>query len=103
MLNIKDLYHDRANRRWCDYPIANGKHELYKINSPKPFKVYHEDGSFSMAYSFGEYQYTFSLQERDEARAKYNQTRKEAGERRALLAQLENLDTETLKNFLKKA
>lgn len=99
MLNIKDLYH--ADCKWYDYPAANGKHKNYKINSPKPFRVYHKDGTFSLAYTFGEYKYTFSIKERDEARAKYYEERKAISEKKALLAQFEKMDTEELKKLLK--
>ena len=101
MLNIKDLYHSRENHKWYDYPVANAKHEIYKINSPKPFRVYHRDGSFSLAYSFGEYQYTFSINEREEVRKAFYAETKEKHERMEMLKQLANLDLETLKKLTK--
>lgn len=98
MKNIKELFH--ANNKWFDYPVANAEHRQYKVNSPKPFKVYHEDGSFSYAYSYGEYHYTFSLEERDAARKEYEEKRAKIGERNALIKKFGELDTDTMKKLL---
>lgn len=98
MKNIKDLFN--ADNKWFDYPVANAKHRQYKVNSPKPFRVYHEDGSFSYAYSYGEYHYTFSLEERDAARKEYAEQRAKISERNALIKKFSELDTETMKKLL---
>lgn len=98
MKKISELFH--TDKGWFDYPVANGRHRDYKVNSSKPFRVYHEDGSFSYAYSYGEYQYTFSIEERDAARKTYAEERAKIGERNALIKKFGELDTETMKKLL---
>lgn len=72
MKNINELYH--YNNKQYDFPIAReAEHRSYKINSPKPFKVYHIGGSCDLAYSYGEYKYTFSIEERNAARKIYTE------------------------------
>lgn len=96
MKNIKELYH--FENKWYDYPVAlEAKHEWYKTNSPKPFKVYHFDGTFDLAYTYGEHQFTFDVVELKLRREQYQADRKASGERNALIKQLQQLDTETLK------
>lgn len=63
-------------------------------------RVYHIDGSYSLAYNFGEYQYTFSLDERNMARKAYFEQRAEASKRKALLDKINKLDTETLQKIV---
>lgn len=99
MKKINELYN--FENKWYDYPVSvEAKHRSYKVNGPKPFRVYHVDGSYSLAYSYGEYQYTFSIEERDIARKAYTEQRVEASKRRALLNKIEKLDTETLQKIV---
>lgn len=98
MKKISELFH--TNKGWFDYPVENGEHRSYRVNGPKPFKVYHKDGSFSYAYSYGEYHYTFSIEERDAARKEYFENRAKIGERNALIKKFGELDTETMKRLL---
>ena len=98
MKKINELFH--TNKGWFDYPVANAEHRSYKVNGPKPFKVYHEDGSFSYAYSYGEYHYTFSIEERDAARKEYLENQTKIKKRNALIKKFSELDTETMEQLL---
>ena len=99
MKKISDLRN--LNNRWYDYPIKDGVKHTYKVGGPKPFKVYHEDGTFDLAYSFGDYQYTFSTEELAEKKAEYQKERAAICEHKALLRELDKLDTETLRKIVK--
>ena len=99
MKKIADLWH--IGIRWYDYPVVGAKHERSRVGNPKPFKVFHEDGTFDLAYSFGDYQYTFSLEELAEKKAEYQKERAAICEHKALLRELDKLDTETLRKIVK--
>ena len=97
---IADLYHDRVNHRWCDYPIATARKEDYRVNNGKPFPVYHADGTFDLAYGFGEKQYTFSASELIDVKKVYQMERANLNERNKLLEKLKSLDLETLREIV---
>lgn len=99
MKKISDLRN--LNGRWYDYPIKDGVQRTYKVGNPKPFKVFHENGTFDLAYSFGDYQYTFSIEELIEKKAEYQKERAAICEHKALLRELDKLDTETLRKIVK--
>lgn len=99
MKRINELYH--FNNKWYDYPVAqDAKHEIYKINSPKPFRVYHSNGTFDLAYSYGEYQFTFDIIELKSKRAQYQYERHLISERNTLIKKLQQLDTNTLRELV---
>lgn len=97
---IADLYHDCVNHRWCDYPIATARKENYRVNNGKPFPVYHADGTFDLAYGFGEKQYTFSASELIDVKKAYQAERANLNERTKLLEKLKGLDLETLREIV---
>lgn len=98
MKTIVSLYH--ANYKWYDYPVANAEHLDRKSNSPKPFRIYHEDGTYSHAYTYGEQHYTYSISELQEVRKKDVARHNANSERRALLNALDKLDTDTLRELV---
>ncbi len=97
MKNINELFH--LNNKWYDYPVNGGTHRKYKINNPKPFRVYHENGEYSLAYSYGEYKYTFSLEELNSIREQNKKERQNASERAKLIKQIQTLDTNVLREI----
>lgn len=102
MKNLSELYHDHNNHKWYDYPMKGTKHDTYKVAGPKPFKVYHKDGTFSLAYMYGSYHYTFSQDELKAAQARYTAERAMLTEHNALVRMIDALDTETLREIVKK-
>lgn len=100
MKKINELWH--ANFKWYDYPVINGEHHSYRVGSAKPFKVYHSDGTFTLAYSYGDYHFTYSKAELDEKRAE-NKAKAEYNKERAnLLKYFESLTNEELKQIINK-
>ena len=100
MKNLSELYHSNKNHKWYDYPVEGAVHERYRVNGPKPFKVFHADGTFSYAYGFGSYQFTFSLDELKAVRARYTAEQAQISEHKALVRMLDALDTETLRKIV---
>jgi hypothetical protein len=97
MKNINELYHDLAEHRYYDYPVAGARHLMYRVNNGKPFAVYHKDGTSSLAYGFGEKHFTYSWTELQDAKTEYQNKRAQLNERNKLLKQLEDVDLETLR------
>lgn len=98
MKNINELWY--ANLKWYDYPVVDGQHRAYRINSPKPFKVRHEDGTFTLAYSYGDYHFTYSKDELMNKRAENAQKAAKNKERAELLKYFEALSNEELKQII---
>lgn len=102
MKTIASLYHSEKEHRYYDCPIKDGKHYSSRVNSGKPFKVYHADGSFDLAYGFGEKQYTFDYTELVQAKKDYVDRRAWLKEHNTMIARLNELDNETLKEIVEK-
>ena len=97
MKNINELYHNAKEHRYYDYAIVGARQLSYRINNGKPFEVFHEDGSSTFAYGFGEKQFTYSLYELQEAKKIHQEERANLNERNKLLEQLKDVDLETLR------
>ena len=98
MKQINELWY--VNSKWYDYPVEGGKHRKYRISSTKPFKVYHNDNTLSLAYSYGDYHFTYSIAELNEKRA-MNKTKIEYNKKHAeLMKYFEALSNEELEQII---
>lgn len=98
MKRIDELFHDNKNYKWYDYPVEGTEHRSYRVGAK--FRVYHEDGSFSTAYPYGERQFTYDIEELYKVRIKDANIHAYNKERNALLAQIKELDNDTLKRIV---
>ena len=98
MKRINELFHDSKNYKWYDYPVEGTEHRSYRVGTK--FRVYHEDGSFSTAYPYGERQFTYDLEELYKVRIKDANTHAYNKERNMLIAQIKELDNDTLKQII---
>ena len=99
MKAIKELYHDRQNYKWYDYPAINRVQEDSRLGAR--FKVYHADNTYSYGYMYGERQFTYdynelmSVRKNDKAKHAINKIRNE------LINRIKELDVETLYKITK--
>lgn len=104
MESIRNLYYkEKAENKihYFDYPIADSKPATYKVNSGKPFKVGHADGTVSLAYGFGEKQFTYDYTELVQAKKDYQDRRAWLKVHNELIAKLNTLDNEILADIVK--
>lgn len=102
MLAISTLYHDAEDHKYYDYPRENATKLTYRVNSGKPFPVHHKDGTYSIAYGFGEKHFTYSYTELVEAKTKYQRERERIHNRNQMIAKLKELDDNTLAEIVAK-
>ena len=92
MIHINTLYN--ANNKLYDYPVPNGKHPAWR--TADHIRVYHEDGTYTVAFMYGDKHFTYDEAERaakrkeDKARIADNKRRK------PLLEKLNTLSTDDL-------
>lgn len=102
MKMIKDLYYKAKGKvHYFDYPVAGSEKATYKVNSGKPFKVGHADGTESIAYGFGEKQFTYDYTELVQAKKDYQDRRAWLKVHNELIAKLNTLDNEILADIVK--
>ena len=98
MEKIQNLWH--LTNKWYDYPVNGGERRSYRIHTPKPFRVYHIDGTFSLAYSYGEYHFTYDLDELAQKRAENAQKTAHNKERAELMKYFEGLTNDELRRII---
>ena len=98
MLNINTLWSD--GKRNYDYEVEGASRRGWRVNQGKPFRVYHRDGSSSLAYQFGEKHFTYSQEELVEVKAAYQAERAAIHEHNELVKRLAAMDTETLRRLV---
>lgn len=98
MERIQDLYY--KDNKYYDYPVEGAKHRSYRTNTT--IKIWHEDGTCSVAAMYGEKHYTFDSVELANVRAQ-DKVRKEYNKERAeLMKRIEMLSNSALREMLDK-
>lgn len=99
MISIRTLYN--RNHKLYDYKVNETEREVfYRHNDGKPFKVFHKDGTCSIAYGYGEKQFTYDYDELMQVKKEYIETRKENARRKELVEKFKMLSTEEMIKLL---
>lgn len=92
--------YNRKNKLYDFKESENERSVMSRVNNGKPFKVYHIDGTVSIAYGFGEKQFTYDYVELLEKKAEFQATMEYNKERKKLMEKIKNLSNEELKKML---
>lgn len=97
MTRIDTLYF--KNNKYYDYPVEGGKHRHSRVNTT--IKVWHEDGTFTIGYQYGEQQFTYDQQELSNRRLADACHKLESKRRKELLDKLNTLSTQELTQLVR--
>ena len=99
MKRVSELW--RLNGKYYDYPVSSSDAKVYHhscmAKQGKTIKVYHQDGTMTIGYMFGEKQFTYSEDELVAHRANYQREQELLHERTKILKELGELPLETLR------
>ena len=96
MERIENLWY--KDHKYFDYQVEGGKHQDYRVGTH--LKIYHQDGSVTTAYQYGDYHYTYSQAELALQRQLDQHLKEYNKERKALLAVFQNMDNDQLKQVI---
>ena len=92
MMHIDTLYN--ANNKLYDYPVPNAKRPMWRVADQ--IRVYHEDGTYTVAFMYGEKHFTYDEAERAAKRAEDKARIADNKRRKLLLEKLNALSTDDL-------
>lgn len=98
MKPLKELFYKEEEYKYYEYYVKGSWHRTSRTG--ETVKIWHIDGTFSVAYMCGEKYYTYDLTEKEEWQAENRARIARKKERAALMKIINEMSTEELKALL---